>query len=129
MNSRDKTPLKSKKFIVFLMTICFSFLFTLIGIVGIVAVPQSSSAIVNLLTISLGTISGAAGLYCTGQSVVDWKINSTHNTSQENKTIYDTKELISKGKEHEFGYDGLDKLSWSNFDEKELEDTFINFIM
>jgi hypothetical protein len=128
MNNRDKKPLQSKKFIVFLMTIAFAFLFTVTGIVGIIAVPQSSSAIVNLLTISLGTISGAAGLYVTGQSVVDFKINSNHNTIQENKTISDTKKLITEGKEHEFNYEGFSKLPWDKYDEKDLEDAFINII-
>lgn len=128
MNNKDKKPLQSKKFIVFLMTISFSFLFTVGGIIGIITVPEASSAIVNLLTISLGTVSGAAGLYVTGQSVVDFKINSNHTTSQENKITHDTKKIISKGKEHEFNYDGIENLKWNKVDEKDLEDAFINII-
>ena len=59
--------------------------FTLVGLLFISLNPQSSSAIVNLITVSLATINGCISIYALGQSAVDWKINSTHSTTQINE--------------------------------------------
>ena len=76
---------KSKKFVAMVVGTVITTVFTLLGLIFIAYNPSSSSAIVNLLTVSLATINGCIGMYAIGQSAVDWKINSSHGTSQANE--------------------------------------------
>jgi hypothetical protein len=125
--SKDKKPLQSKKFIALVVGVSTTALFTLLGLLVIGLVPSASSAVVNLMTISLASINGVMGLYVSGQSFVDWKINSNHNTSQENKIIDEKKTLVLKGKEHEFKYDDLDNLDWNDVDPDDIKKSGLNF--
>lgn len=60
-------------------------IFTFVGLGFIASNPGSSSAIVNLITVSLATVNGCIGIYALGQSAVDWKVNSVHATTQQNE--------------------------------------------
>lgn len=124
---KDKKPFQSKKFIALVVGVAFTSIFTLICLIIIGLVPSVSSAIVNLMTVSLASINGVMGLYVTGQSVVDFKINSNHNTSQENKIIDEKKEIILSGKEHEFKYDDLGDLDWTKVNSDDVKKTGLNF--
>lgn len=124
---RDKKPLQSKKFIGFVTGCSITTVFTLVGLITIALIPSASSAIVNLLTVSLATINGMISIYCLGQSAVDFKINSNHNTTQENKIVDEKKTLVLKGKEHEFKYDDLDDLDWNKVDPEDIKKSGLNF--
>ena len=121
--SKDKKPLQSKKFIGFVTGVSITSLFVLVGLIAMVIIPSASSAVVNLMTVALASINGMISLYCVGQSFVDWKINSNHNTTQENKIIDDKKTLVIEGKNHEFKYDDLDDLDWQKVDPDDLKDS------
>lgn len=124
---RDKKPLQSKKFIALIVGVSITSIFTILGLLVIGLVPSASSAVVNLMTISLASINGVMGLYVSGQSAVDWKINSNHNTTQENKIIDEKKTLVLKGREHEFEYDDIDGLDWSKVDPEDIKKSGLNF--
>ena len=85
MISLNKKPFQSKKFIALVVGASFTAIFTLLGLIIIGLVPEASSAVVNLMTVSLASLNSVIGIYALGQSIVDYKINSTHNTIQENK--------------------------------------------
>jgi multisubunit Na+/H+ antiporter MnhG subunit len=115
-------PFQSKKFIALTVGATFTTLFTLIGLIIIALVPVASSAVVNLMTVSLASINGVIGLYAVGQSAVDWKVNSTHNTSQENKIVEQRKKLILEAKDREMKYDGIDDgIDWDLVDESDIQ--------
>ena len=124
--SRDKTPFKSKKFIALVVGATFTTIFTLIGLIVIGLVPVVASAVVNLMTVSLASLNGVIGMYALGQSVVDFKINSNHNTTQENKIIDDKKTLVIEGKNHEVKYDDFDDLDWQKVDPEDIKKSGLN---
>jgi hypothetical protein len=79
----DKKPLESKKFIALIIGVCFNALFTLAGLISIWLAPESSSDIVNLITVGLTTLNACISLYALGQSAVDWKLCSKHDHEKE----------------------------------------------
>jgi len=76
---------KSRKFIAMAVGTTLTTIFTFVGLGFIASNPESSSAIVNLITVALATVNGCIGIYAIGQSAVDWKINSVHATTQKNE--------------------------------------------
>lgn len=120
---KDKKPLQSKKFIALAVGISFTSLFTLVSLIMIGMVPNASSSIVNLMTVSLAAVNGVIGLYTVGQSGVDWKINSQHNTTQETKTNEEIRRvLIQEGKEKEMKYDGIsESINWDRVSDDDLK--------
>ena len=74
---------KSRKFIAMAIGTSLTALFTVMGLIFIKLTPSSSTAIVNLLTVSLATVNGSISVYALGQSAVDWKVN--HSTTQRNE--------------------------------------------
>jgi len=122
---KDKKPFQSKKFIALAVGVSFTTLFTFLSLVMIGLFPNTSSAIVNLMTVSLAAMNSVIGIYALGQSVVDFKINSQHETSQENKKIDYTKRLIDDVKSKEFKYKDLDKLNWDDINEDDID--YLNF--
>ena len=126
--NKGKKPLESKKFIALVVGASFTTLFTLVGLIIIALVPNVSSAVVNLMTVSLASLNSVIGIYALGQSVVDFKINSNHETTQENKISDQTKTLVlEQGKKHEFNYDNLEKLDWDKVEGDDLKDFNFNF--
>lgn len=123
----NKNPLHSKKFIGFVTGVSITSVFVFVGLIVMVLVPSASSAVVNLMTVALASINGMISLYCVGQSFVDWKINSNHNTTQDNKIIDEKKTLILKGKEHEFKYDDLGDIDWNKVDPEDIKKSDFNF--
>lgn len=76
--SLNKLPFKSKKFIALIAGISFNAVFAALSLFLIASNPESATAIVNLMTVSLASVNGLISLYAIGQSAVDWKINSTN---------------------------------------------------
>jgi hypothetical protein len=126
--NKGKKPFESKKFIALVVGATFTTVFTLVGLIIIALVPNVSSAVVNLMTVSLASLNSVIGIYALGQSVVDFKINSNHETIQENKISDQTKTLVlEQGKKHEFNYDDLEKLDWGKVKDGDLKDFNFNF--
>jgi len=124
---KNKKPFQSKKFIALVVGTSFTTLFTLVGLIIIAIVPVVSSSVVNLMTISLASLNGIIGLYCVGQSAVDWKINSSHETTQENKIVEQKKHLITEAKNHEMKYEDMTQLDWDKVDFTEQDNLGDNF--
>lgn len=126
---KDKKPFQSKKFIALVVGVSFTSLFTLVSLVMIGIVPSASSAIVNLMTVSLAAVNGVIGLYTIGQSGVDWKINSDHKTNQSNSTNEEIRRMIvDNGKNYEVKYDDIsDDLDWNKVKEDDLKNSGLNF--
>lgn len=76
---------KSRKFTAMVIGTVITVIFTLTGLGFIAMNPESSSAIVNLITVSLATINGCIGIYALGQSAVDWKVTSVNTGHQRNE--------------------------------------------
>ena len=76
---------KSRKFTAMVIGTVITVIFTLTGLGFIAMNPESSSAIVNLITVSLATINGCIGIYALGQSAVDWKVTSVSTGHQQNE--------------------------------------------
>jgi len=116
MNSKDKLPLKSKKFIALVIGVVFTTTFTALSLLVIALIPEVSSAVVNLITVSLAAMNGVVGMYALGQSVVDFKINSNHNTSAE--TSFSTeKKIVEEHKSMEMQYDGEAPIDWKEYEQ------------
>lgn len=125
--SKDKKPLQSKKFIAFVTGVTFTTIFIAISLIIIGLVPEASSAVVNLMTVGLASINGMISIYALGQSAVDFRINSNHNTVQENKIESLTKKLILEAKGKEMKYDGLGDIDWNKVDFSDNENKGNNY--
>ena len=102
----NKLPFKSKKFIALIAGISFNALFAALSLFLIAGNPESATAIVNLMTVSLASVNGLISLYAIGQSAVDWKINPTNaNIAEQTSSIEETKKL-------EVSYEGAESLNW-----------------
>ena len=118
----NKKPFQSKKFIAFAVGALFTTVFTVVGLIVMTLVPEVSASVVNLITVSLASLNSVIGVYALGQSVVDYKINSVHNTTQENKRSEDVRKLILETKDKEFKYEALEALNWDKIDAKDVEE-------
>jgi|AntRauTorckE6833_2_1112554.scaffolds.fasta_scaffold01063_4 hypothetical protein len=116
MNSKDKLPLKSKKFIALVIGVVFTTTFTSLSLLVIALIPEVSSAVVNLITVSLAAMNGVVGMYALGQSVVDFKINSNHNTSAETSLSIE-KKIVEEHKSMEMQYDGEAPIDWKEYEQ------------
>lgn len=77
MDETDKKWYQSKKFIGLAVGVVVTLILTGAGLWTMIAVPTIASNITNLITVSLATVNTCVGLYCVGQSAVDWKVSST----------------------------------------------------
>ncbi len=110
----NKPPFKSKKFIALTVALSFTTVFTSISLLIIALVPSVSSAVVNLMTVTLASVNGAISVYALGQSAVDWKIEAKIESSQSNQHITHIKQL----KDMEIEYDGESPIDWDEFSKK-----------
>jgi len=115
---KDKKPFQSKKFIALSVGVTFTTLFTITGLVIMAIVPEIAASVTNLITVSLATINSVIGVYALGQSIVDYKINSSHQTTQQNNF---NKSIIEEIKSKEMKYDGLENIDWSKIHEEDLK--------
>lgn len=83
----NKKPFHSKKFIALATGATLTTIFTLGALATIILVPIASSAVVNLMTVSLASINSVIGVYAIGQSAVDWKVYGKSETVQQNKML------------------------------------------
>lgn len=120
--NREKKPFESKKFIALVVGVSFTSLFTLGSLIMIGLVPNASSAIVNLITVSLASLNGVIGLYTVGQSSVDWQIRAQNKSEQSNTNNEETRRLIIEGgKEREVKYEDIsDGIDWDKVKEEDL---------
>ena len=81
---QDKSPFQSKKFIALAVGTSLTTLFTIAALITIIAVPTVSAAVVSIITVSLASLNSVIGLYASGQSAVDWRINSSARSIQAN---------------------------------------------
>ena len=116
----NKSPFTSKKFIALVVGVIFTTIFTATALVVIALIPEVSSAVVNLITVSLAAMNGVVGMYALGQSVVDYKINSNHNTTQENKFSVE-KNIIEEHKSMEMQYDGEAPINWNEYEQNYIQ--------
>lgn len=107
----NKTPFKSKKFIALASALSFTTVFTSISLLVITLVPSVSSAVVNLMTVTLASVNGAISVYALGQSAVDWKIEAKSTSSQ-------THQYNSELKNIEVEYDNETPINWEEFKNK-----------
>jgi hypothetical protein len=87
---------KSRKFIAMVTGTVLTTVFTFAGLLFISSNPESSSAVVNLITVSLATINGCIGIYALGQSAVDWKVTSVSSTQQINMNKMEKRDYTMK---------------------------------
>ena len=114
----NRKPFQSKKFIALSVAMTFTTIFTSISLLIIALVPAVSSAVVNLMTVTLASVNGAISIYALGQSAVDWKIEA--NVSSTQSSSHEVKETkISEYKEMEIEYEGEAPINWEE-NEKNL---------
>jgi hypothetical protein len=103
--NKGKKPFESKKFIAMAIGVTATVLFTIAALAMIAVVPTASSSIVNLVTVALASLNGCISIYALGQSAVDWKINSTHNSDQENRIVDEKQHIINETRKFEMQYE------------------------